>query len=143
MMDRVKYLVEVRCQPLPPEQAAGLAAAVGRSFAVGEWRFAAEGLTVELAAAQPLAYGALKDLADLLERELAERGARLESGVVRQAAAESPARAAVNVLARWLGRPRGFRGRPVMYFHWGLELDLALNGRLGRGGRPALAGDLG
>lgn len=143
MTDRVKYLVEVRCQPLPPEQAAGLAVAVGRSFAVGEWRFAAEGLTVELAAAQPLAYGALKDLADLLERELAERGARLESGVVRQAAAESPARAAVNALARWLGRPRGFRGRPVMYFHWGLELDLALNGRLSRGGRPALAGDLG
>lgn len=141
MLDQVNYLVEIRCQPLPLEQAADLAAAVGRSFPVRDCRIAPEGLTVALAASHPLAYGALKDLADLLERELAQRGAQLQSGVIRQAIAASPLRAAFNTIARCLGRPRPPRAVPVMYFHWGLNLDLMLNARLNPPPRLELAAD--
>ena len=141
MPDQVKYLVEIRCQPLPAEQEPALAAALRRSFPVQDCRLSRDGLTVALAASHPLAYGALKDLADLLERELAARGAQLQSGVIRQAVAASPLRAAVNALAHFLGRPRPQRAAPVMYFHWGLNLDLLLNARLNRPPRLELAAE--
>ena len=141
MADQVKYLVEIRCPSLPLTQAAAVAAAVGRSFPVQDCRFNPEGLTVALTAAHPLAYGALKDLADVLERELAQRGAPLQSGVIRQVAAANPWRTAVNLLAQILGRPLPPRAAPVMYFQRGLGLDLMLNARLNPPPRLELAAE--
>lgn len=141
MTNEVKYLVEIRCPALSREQGPAIAAAVGRSFPAQDCRINPEGLTVALTAAHPLAYGALKDLADLLERELAQRGAPLQSGVIRQRAAVNPWRLAVNALAQILGRPLPYRAAPVMYFQRGLGLDLMLNARLNAPPRLELAAD--
>ena len=141
MTDQVKYLVEIRCPSLPLAQETAVAAAVGRSFPVQDCRFNPEGLTVALTAAHPLAYGALKDLADALEQELAQRGAPLQSGVIRQVTAAPPWRMAVNLLAQILGRPLPPRAAPVMYFQRGLGLDLMLNARLNSPPRLELAAE--
>ncbi len=152
MGEQTKYLVEVRCQPLPRGQEVQTARELTRelrvSFPVKQCRVNPSGLTIELVSAHPLAYGALKDLADLIEQRLSQRGAQLQSGVINQTF-PGPVGAAVNSVINALenqsaARPsligllRQFavkipgppRPVPVMYFHWGLSIDLMLAGKL-------------
>ena len=145
---QIKYLVEVQCRPLSQGQEGRIAAELSRSFPVKQCRPHRAGLTVELASAHPLAYGALKDLADLLEQSLARQGSQLKAGVINRVA-PGPVGSAANSVLQALERRAGaqpwltgllgrFAARvggparpvPVMYFHWGLDIDLMLAGKL-------------
>ncbi len=147
MEQMIKYLVQVQCQPIAPVEEAPITRELAGDFPVTRCRIAPVGLTIDLASPHTLAYGALKDLADLIERTLSQRGARTTAGVVYETTANRPASG--NSLISCLGRHAffgplftGLLGRlagrtfrpvrpvPVMYFHWGTSIDLALTGKL-------------
>ena len=154
MGEQIKYLVQVQCQPLPRGQEGEIVRELGQELSVGfpvkQCRSNRDGITVELVSSHPLAYGALKDLADLIEQSLSRRGAQLKSGVINQVVpgiVGAAASAVIHALERRaVARPllTGLLGRfaarifgparpvPVMYFHWGLSLDLMLVGKLKR-----------
>ena len=159
MDDQRKYLVQVQCQPLRREQEDNIVKELAASFPVRQCRAGQDGLDIELVASHRLAYGALKDLADLIEQTLARQGAHLKSGVISEAVV-GPLAAAVSrasralerqalfvpllagLLGRFAGRVSGpARLVPVMYFHWGISLDLALAGKLKQTARLEAATD--
>ncbi len=160
MGEQIKYLVEIRCQPLSNAQVGQMARELSGSFPVKQCRANQAGLTIELISSHLLAYGTLKDLADLIERSLSRQGAQLQSGVINQAV-PGPMGAAVKSLVkalerRALARPLliGLQGRfaerlclparpvPVMYFYRGLGIDLMLAGKLKRTSTLELAAEL-
>ena len=89
MGEQIKYLVQVQCQPLPQGQEGQIVRELGQELSAGfpvkQCRSNRDGMIVELVSSHPLAYGALKDLADLIEQSLSRRGAQLKSGVINQA----------------------------------------------------------
>ena len=148
MDNQRKYLVQVQCQPLRRDQEDNIVKELAASFPVRQWRADRDGLTIEVVASHRLADGALKDLADLICQTLAQQGTHLKSGVISETVA-GPLTAAVGRVSRALERQSlfvsllaGLLGRlagricgparlvPVMYFHWGITLDLALAGKL-------------
>jgi hypothetical protein len=154
MGEQIKYLVQVQCQPLPQGQEGQIVRELGQELSAGfpvkQCRSNRDGMIVELVSSHPLAYGALKDLADLIEQSLSRRGAQLKSGVINQAVPGLVGAAAsavihalerravartllIGLLGRFAARIFGpARPVPVLYFHWGLSLDLMLAGKLKR-----------
>ena len=148
MGEQTKYLVQVQCQPMLRGQESCLAEELAQSFPVAGCRSDKDWLTIELVSGHRLAHGALKDLADTIERCLSGRGSQLKSGVIHRRALGPVATEARSVIAalerRSVARPllTGLLGRlatriagparlvPEMYFHWGLTFDLALAGKL-------------
>lgn len=150
MGEQIKYLVEIRCQPLSGAQISQMARELSDSFPVKQCQANRAGLSIELISSHSLAYGTLKDLADLIERSLSRQGAQLQSGVINQAA-PGPVGAAVSALVKALERQTlarpwltGLLGRfaerlrlparpvPLLYFYRGLGIDLMLAGKLKR-----------
>jgi hypothetical protein len=148
MAEQTKYLIHVQCQPVPCGQENQLTAELAQSFPVERCWTDRDWLTIELVSGHRLAYGALKDLADAIQLCLSGRGSQLKSGVIHRMVLGPVAAAARSVIAalerQSVARPllAGLLGRlaariagparwvPEMYFHWGITLDLALNGRL-------------
>ena len=165
MAEQTKYLLQVQCEPLPLGQEDAIARELSQHFPVKQCRINRAGLIIELVSAHPLAYGALKDLADLIERAMSQRGAQLHSGVINQevlnpigSAVNHVINTLVNTVAKALGCPETrrlavinllewFTGKvigqakpvPVMYFHWGTSIDLMLTRKLARASQTGLA----
>ena len=148
MAEQTKYLIHVQCQPVPRGQESQLTAELAENFPVERCWTDRDWLTIEVVSGHRLAYGALKDLADTIQRCLSGRGSQLKAGVIHRTVLGPVAAAARPVIAalerRSVARPllTGLLGRmaariagparlvPEMYFHWGITLDLALTGRL-------------
>ncbi len=137
-MSRQKYQVQLQCQPLAAGDAEGLARSLSQSFPVTGFRCNEAAVLIDVESRLPLAYGALKDLADLVIDRATEMNLRLLSAVIQQvdlgpeALSVEPLGGRVGrIIARALGRTLGIkRYTPVMYFYQNMVVDLQLAARV-------------
>ncbi|MFQ6027573.1 MAG: hypothetical protein ACE5Q6_08780 [Dehalococcoidia bacterium] len=131
----IKYLVQVQCQPTLAGAEQQIAEALGQNFNVGSCQGNDTGFVVEVVSNHELAYGALKDLADLVESAVSEAGSSLTSGVISRVD-----RNLLSVLSDTLG-PWGQRFDrlfgwtrlvTLMFFHQNVTFDLFLAAKLGQ-----------
>ena len=136
-----------------------MAEELAQSFPVERCWSDREWLTIEVISGHRLATGALKDLADSIQDCLSRRGSQMKSGIIHRTVlgpAAAMARSVVTALERRsVARPllAGLLGRlatriagpvrlvPEMYFHWGINFDLALAGKLKQGSGLGLVND--
>jgi hypothetical protein len=146
----IKYLVQVQCQPSPIGYEEQIVQSLSRNFDIRICHCTDTGFTVGLPSNHPLAYGAIKDLADLVVEVLSDLHLRLLSGVINRIDGSSSG-ALADVLRRGLissgsGTKKGilrhlgagllgkiidgvFGGTqlvPVLYFHQDVVIDLVL-----------------
>jgi len=133
-----KYQVQLQCQPLAARDAEGIARSLSLSFPVTGFRCSETAVLIELESRAPLAYGALKDLADLVIDRATELNLRLLSAVIQQVDL-GPEALSVELLggrlARFIGGVLGStlgikRYTPVMYFYQNMVIDLQLAARV-------------
>ena len=137
-MSRQKYQVQLQCQPLAASDAEGIARSLSQSFPVTGFRCNEAAVLIDLESRFPLAYGALKDLADLVIDRATELNLRLLSAVIQQvdlgpeALSVEPLGGRLGrIIARTLGRTLGIkRYTPVMYFYQNMVVDLQLAARV-------------
>ena len=137
-MTRHYYQVQLQCQPLAATDAQGIARSLSQSFPVTGFRCNQSALLIDLESRFPLAYGALKDLADLVIDRATELNLRLLSAVIQQvdlgpeALSLEPLGGRLGrVVARILVRILGIkRYTPVMYFYQNMVVDLQLAARV-------------
>ncbi len=137
-MSRQKYQVQLQCQPLAASDAEGIARSLSQSFPVTGFRCNEAAVLIDLESRFPLAYGALKDLADLVIDRATELNLRLLSAVIQQvdlgpeALSVEPLGGRLSrIIARALGRILGIkRYTPVMYFYQNMVIDLQLAARV-------------
>ncbi len=137
-MSRQKYQVQLQCQPLAAGDAEGLARSLSQSFPVTGFRCNEAGVLIDVESRLPLAYGALKDLADLVIDRATEMNLRLLSAVIQQvdlgpeALSVEPLGGRLGrIIGRTLGRTLGIkRYTPVMYFYQNMVVDLQLAARV-------------
>jgi hypothetical protein len=146
----IKYLVQVQCQPSPVGCEEQIVQSLSRNFDIRICHCTGTGFTVGLQSNHPLAYGAVKDLADLVVEVLSDLDLRLLSGVINRVDGNSSG-ALADILHRGLissgsGTKKGILrylgaallGRiiggvfgvarlvPVLYFHQDVAIDLVL-----------------
>ena len=133
-MSRQKYQVQLQCQPLAAGDAAGIARSLSQSFPVTGFRCNEAAVFIDLESRSPLAYSALKDLADLVIDRATEMNLRLLSAVIQHVDLGSEALSVEPLggrLGRILGRTLGIkRYTPVMYFYQNMVVDLQLATRV-------------
>ena len=137
-MSRQKYQVQLQCQPLAAGDAEGLARSLSQSFPVTGFRCNEAAVLIDVESRLPLAYGALKDLADLVIDRATEMNLRLLSAVIQQvdlgpeALSVEPLGGRLGrIIGRILGRILGIkRYTPVMYFYQNMVVDLQLAARV-------------
>ena len=137
-MSRQKYQVQLQCQPLAAGDAEGLARSLSQSFPVTGFRCNEAAVLIDLESRFPLAYGALKDLADLVIDRATEMNLRLLSAVIQQvdlgpeALSVEPLGGRLGrIIGRTVGRTLGIkRYTPVMYFYQNMVVDLQLAARV-------------
>ena len=100
-MSRHNYQVQLQCQPLAASDAEGIARSLSQSFPVTGFRRNEAAVLIDLESRFPLAYGALKDLADLVIDRATEMNLRLLSAVIHQVDVRGPARA-VSLFCGWV-----------------------------------------
>ena len=134
--DRVQYQVQLKCQPLASNDAREIVQVLSRSFQVTGWRCRHGAVHIDLESQRSLAYGALKDLADLVIDRANELNLQLLSAVIQQVDLGPEARLGEPISRRWgrmLGKTLGIkRYTPVMYFYQNLVVDLQLAARVNR-----------
>ncbi len=137
-MSRHNYQVQLQCQPLAAGDAERIARSLSQSFPVTGFRRNEAAVLIDLESRSPLAYGALKDLADLVIDRATEMNLRLLSAVIHQVDL-GPEALSVEPLGGRLGRSIGrILGRtlgikrytPVMYFYQNMVVDLQLAARV-------------
>ena len=131
----IKYLVQVQCNPALTGCESRIVGALGRDFHIGDCRRHGTGFVVTVESDHNLAYGALKDLADQVERVVAQAGSSLTSGVISRVERSllSGCTEALGPLGRLADRFFGWtRLVTVMFFQQNLTFDLFLNARLGQ-----------
>jgi hypothetical protein len=145
-----KYLVQVQCQPSPVGYEEQIVQSLSRNFDIKICHCVSDGFTVGLQSNHPLAYGAVKDLADLVIEVMSELDLRLLSGVISRVEGNSPGALAKILrggiisagpearkgILRYLGAGLlgkimggvfgGARLAPVLYFHQDVVIDLVL-----------------
>ncbi len=151
MPEAIKYLVELQCQPSPVGFEQQIIRALASSFDIVACQCTSDGVSIELASSHPVAYGAFKDLADLVIETVSSTDARLICGVINRVD-----QSRLGAVADTLGQNRsggetgfwrllfgslakkamdkitgGTRLRPVMYFYQGIVLDLQLAAKAG------------
>ena len=147
----IKYLLELQCQPSPMGYEKQITRALASSFDIVGCHCTSDGVSIELASGHPVAYGAFKDLADLVIETISSTDARLICGVINRVD-----HSRLGAVADTLGQNRsvgeagfwrllfaslakkamnkitgGARLRPVMYFYQGIVLDLQLAAKAG------------
>ncbi len=130
-MSRQKYQVQLQCQPLAASDGEGIARSLSQSFPVIGFRCHEAAVVIDLESSCPLAYGALKDLADLVIDRATEMNLRLLSAVIQQVDL-GPESLSVEPLGGRLGQILGStlgikRYTPVMYFYQNMVVDLQLS----------------
>ncbi len=133
-MTRHNYQVQLQCQPLAASDAEGIARSLSQSFPVTGFRCHDAAVQIDLESSFPLAYGALKDLADLVIDRATEMNLRLLSAVIQQVDLGPEALSVEPMggrLGRMIGRTLGIkRYTPVMYFYQNMVVDLQLAARV-------------
>lgn len=156
MEDRVKYLVQVQCEPSPLDCQEEIVQALREGFNVATDSFTSTGFTLEIRSEHPLAYGVFKDVADLVKATLTERNLRLLSGAIQRVERNSLS-AAVDAFI--FGNGNGVKGTgagafsflastpfqkfvhgllggtrlvPEMYFYGEVHIDLVLSDKARR-----------
>jgi hypothetical protein len=138
MHNSVQYKVEINCGPSPSGTESHIASQLGENFPVIDCQTTQNGLTIFLKAANPVADGALKDMADQITEILSSLGITLNLGVIRRVCKRSVSSPGVfdrvqNVAATLTGFDlRPAREVPVLYFYKGLRFDLDLSTRMTR-----------
>ena len=137
-MSRYRYQVQLQCQPLAARDAEEIARRLSQNFPVAGFRCSDGAVLIDLESRFPLAYGALKDLADLVIDRATELDLRLLSAVIHQvdlgpeALSIEPLGGRLGrIITRTLGRALGIkRYTPVMYFYQNMVVDLQLAARV-------------
>ena len=142
-MSRQRYQVQLKCQPLTAGDAEGIARSLSQSFPVTGFRCNQAAVFIDLESRLPLAYGALKDLADLVIDRATEMNLRLLSAVI-QKVDSGPEGLSLEPLGGRLGRMFGRtlgikRYTPVMYFYQNMVVDLQLAARVNNRQMKAVA----
>ena len=133
-MSRYKYQVQFQCQHLVDSDAEEIARSLSQSFPVAGFRRSDGAVLIDLESRFPLAYGTLKDLADLVIDQATEMNLRLLSAVIQQVDL-GPEGLSIEPLGRIMGRTLGRalgikRYTPVMYFYQNMVVDLQLAARV-------------
>ena len=135
-MSRQRYQVQLKCQPLTDSDAQAIAQSLSQSFPVTGFRSNRAAVLIDLESRAPLAYGTLKDLADLVIDRATEMNLRLLSAVIQQVDWGSEAFSAEPLgsrLGRMFGRTLGGkRYTPLMYFYQNMAVDLQLAARVSK-----------
>ncbi len=137
-MSRQKYQVQLQCQPLAAGDTERIARSLSQSFPVTGFRCNEAAVLIDVESRLPLAYGALKDLADLVIDRATEMNLRLLSAVIQQvdlgpeALSVEPLGGRLGrIIGRTVGRTLGIkRYTPVMYFYQNMVVDLQLAARV-------------
>ena len=135
MAASIKYLVQAQCEPALKADDSQIVGTLGRDFQIGAFRRHESGFVVEVESEHSLAYGALKDLADLVDQAVSQAGSRLTSGVISRVERNqiSVLLEALGPLGRGINRFFGWSKLvTVMFFQQDLTFDLFLNARLGQ-----------
>ena len=138
MQGRIKYLVQVHCQPAPVGHEGELVRVLGQNFAVRTCETTRSGLSIGLEYSHSLAHGTFKDLADEVIQSLSRLGSNVSSGVVYRADTTAWGRVmesfskrlsfggkSINAMVR--AAFSGTRLTPEFYFYRNVCLDLILN----------------
>jgi hypothetical protein len=153
---RVKYLVQVQCNPSPVGFVEEIVQALRDQLNVAGYSYTSTGFTLELRSEQPLAYGVFKDVADLVKKTLTGRNLRLLSGAIHRVERNSLSAAVdafilrtgdsvngarngvlsflcLGLLQRFVDGPLGgTRLAPVMFFYGEVFIDLMLSAKARR-----------
>ena len=137
-MSRQKYQVQLQCQPLAASDAERIARSLSQSFPVTGLRCNQATVLIDLESSYPLAYGVLKDLADLVIDRATELNLRLLSAVIQQVelgpeafSVEPLGGRLGRIIGKTLGRILGIKHyTPVMYFYQNMVVDLQLAARV-------------
>ena len=154
MERQIKYVVQVECRPAPFGLESVILGFLRDYFSVTSCNVDERGISLEIISEHAIAYGAIKDLADLIVEVLNKNDVEFQQGVINRIehgyaqllnkifnsetiancvltlgrSWTSIAGAAVrNVLAKTFG---GTRLIPEMYFHGDVLLDLMLTSRV-------------
>ena len=142
-MSRQRYQVQLKCQPLTAGDAEGIARSLSQSFPVTGFRCNQAAVFIDLESRLPLAYGALKDLADLVIDRATEMNLRRLSAVIQKVDSGPEALSLEPLggrLGRMFGRTLGIkRYTPVMYFYQNMVVDLQLAARVNNRQMKAVA----
>jgi len=142
-LSRQRYQVQLKCQPLTAGDAEGIARSLSQSFPVTGFRCNQAAVFIDLESRLPLAYGALKDLADLVIDRATEMNLRLLSAVIQKVDSGPEALSLEPLggrLGRMFGRTLGIkRYTPVMYFYQNMVVDLQLAARVNNRQMKAVA----
>lgn len=138
MHGRIKYLVQVQCQPAPVGHEGELVQVLRQSFAVQTCETTRSGLSIGLEYSHSLAQGTFKDIADEVIQNLSRLGSNVFSGVIYRADSTLWGRAieevskrlsfggkSINAMVR--AALSGTRLAPEFYFYRNVRLDLILN----------------
>jgi hypothetical protein len=150
---QIKYVVQVQCRPAPFGLESVIVGFLSDYFSVTSCNVDKRGVSLEIISEHPIAYGSIKDLADLIVNVLSKNDVEFQQGVINRVEhwyahlvdkifnSETIANfvltlgrswtsiageAARNVVIRIFGRPRLV---PEMYFHGDVLLDLMLTTR--------------
>ena len=130
MEERVKYLVQVQCQPSPLGCQEEIVRALSQGFNVAKGSFTSTGFTLEIRSGHPLAYGVFKDVADLVKATLTQRNLRLLSGAIQRVERNSLS-AAVDAFIFGTGSGVKGAGNGAFSFLAGTPLQKFVHGLLG------------
>ena len=130
------YQVQLQYTPLREECINYITNSLNQSFDVTGHKMQRDTLSVEITSNFPLAYGALKDMADLVIDQLSTLNINLSNAVI-QKVNPNP----IDLLAPVLGRrtyqlikkfARIEHHTPLMYFYQNIIIDLQLSSRIER-----------
>ena len=154
MERQIKYIVQVQSEPLPIGLEDTILKFLGDYFNVTECSVDNQGMTLALKSNHPIAYGAIKDLADLIVEVLNMNGIEFRQGVINRvehgyarfvykvinsemianyvlglcrAWSSMAGNAVKDLIANMFG---GTRLVPEMYFHGDVLLDAMLSARV-------------
>ena len=130
------YQVQLQYTPLREECINYITNSLNQSFDVTGHKMQRDTLSIEITSNFPLAYGALKDMADLVIDQLSTLNINLSNAVI-QKVNPNP----IDLLAPVLGRrtyqlikkvARIEHHTPLMYFYQNMIIDLQLSSRIER-----------
>jgi len=151
---QIKYIVQVQCEPIPIGLEDTILKFLSDYFNVTACSINNQGMILELKSNHPIAYGAIKDLADLIVEVLNTNGIEFRQGVINRveqgyaqfvykvinsemianyilglcrAWSSIVGNAVKDIIANMFG---GTRLVPEMYFHGDVLLDAMLSARI-------------
>ena len=131
-----KYQVQLQYTPLEKDSIACISNSLGKSFHVTGHNMKSDILLLDITSNLPLAYGALKDMADLIIDQLSILNLSLLNAVI-QRVNPGPAGLLADLsgykISRLIGKVLGIKHHtPLMYFYQNMIIDLQISSRMKR-----------